>query len=59
MKDVYRFDSAFVLTLSEAYLKSHRWKDAESILQAFLANDPESATARGLLGISFYMQNRL
>ena len=56
---MYRLDSAFVLTLSEAYLKSHRWKDAESVLQTFLTVDSESATARGLLGISLYMQNDL
>ncbi len=58
-KDVYGYDSAFVLTISEAYLKTHRWKDAGSILRAFLAHDSESATAHGLLGISLYMQNDL
>ena len=59
VKDVYASDSAFVLTLSEAYLKSHRWKDAEGVLQAFLTVNSESATARGLLGISLYMQSDL
>ena len=59
IKDVYKYDSAFVLTISEAYLKTHRWKDAGSILRAFLAHDSESATAHGLLGISLYMQNDL
>jgi cytochrome c-type biogenesis protein CcmH/NrfG len=59
VKDVYRFDSAFVLTLSEAYLKSHRWRSAEDILRGFLSVDSESAAARGLLGISLYMQNDL
>jgi tetratricopeptide (TPR) repeat protein len=59
VKDAYEHDSAFALTLSEAYLKSNRWKDAESVLQAFLSAGPESATARGLLGINLYMQNDL
>jgi len=59
VKDLYRFDSVFVLTLSEAYLKNHRWIDAQSVLQAFLTVNSESATARGLLGISLYMQNDL
>ena len=59
VRDVYEYDSAFVLTLSEAYLKTHRWKNAESVLQAFLASELESATARGLLGIAYYMQNDL
>ncbi|UCB52543.1 MAG: tetratricopeptide repeat protein [Candidatus Zixiibacteriota bacterium] len=59
VKDVYERDSAFVMTLSETYLRTHRWKDAENTLQTFLANDPESATARGLLGVSLFMQNDL
>jgi tetratricopeptide (TPR) repeat protein len=59
VEDAYEHDSAFVMTLSEAYLKSHRWTDAEDVLQGFLNVDSESAAARGLLGISLYMQNDL
>ena len=55
LKDEYRYDSVFVLTLSKAYLKSNRWADAKNILQEFLAKNQDSATMRGLLGMCFYM----
>ena len=55
IKSKHDHDSVFVISLSSAYLKAERPEDAKNILQEFLAKNQESATMRGLLGISFFL----
>lgn len=55
-KEEYGDDQVFVITLSKAYLGVGRPKDAQTLLSDFLATNEESATMRGLLGTSFYLQ---
>jgi len=48
----------FVVTLSKAYLGTGRPERAGEVLEQYLAANQESATARGLLGTSFFMRKR-
>jgi tetratricopeptide (TPR) repeat protein len=55
IKEEYEQDTVFVINLSKAYLKTQRPEDAKNILRGFLAKNQESATMRGLLGISLFL----
>ncbi len=55
IKEEHGNDSVFVINLSKAYLKTQRPEYAKNILQDFLVKNQESATMRGLLGISFFL----
>jgi tetratricopeptide (TPR) repeat protein len=56
-REEFKGSLIFVVTLSKAYLGTGRPERAGEILEQYLANQ-ESATARGLLGTSFFMRKR-
>lgn len=43
------------MILAKAYLKVNRPEDAKMLVEKFLAKNQESATMRGLLGLSLFL----